>query len=236
MNRYGDVVEVEVENVLVSDNNFLVILRERHNRKRIVPISVGVFEANGILMALEQVVNRRPFTYDIMKTILTGFNLHIQKLIISELRNDIFYGILFISDGKTVQEFDIRPSDGIALALRYNSPVFVAEQVYSTLEEENKNKPGGAIAPTDSIDNDEDADSYEPDDALMEEEPDENQNIRQSDFLRDLLFSKNENENVESIQDKIRIMNSELDTAVTEERFEDAARIRDAINELKKRL
>jgi bifunctional DNase/RNase len=236
MNRYSDVVEVEVENVLVSDNNFLVILRERHNRKRIVPISVGVFEANGILMALEQVVNRRPFTYDIMKTILTGFNLNIQKLIISELRNDIFYGILFISDGKAVQEFDIRPSDGIALALRYNSPIFVAEQVYSTLEEENKNKPGTTIAPADSIDNDEEPDAFESDDAALEEEPDENQNARQSEFLRDLLYSKNESGNAESIHDKIRVMTSELDTAVNDERFEDAARIRDAINELKKRL
>ncbi|OHD53530.1 MAG: hypothetical protein A2Y33_03925 [Spirochaetes bacterium GWF1_51_8] len=235
MNRYGDVVEVDVENVLVSDNNFLVILREKHNQKRIVPISVGVFEANGILMALEQVVNRRPFTYDIVKTIMTGYSLQIQKLVISELRNDIFYGILFVTDGERTQEFDIRPSDGIALSLRFNSPIFVAEQVFLTLEEENKNKPGAPIIPADNGENEEEPESFAGEDSFAEDEPEEKDSRKQSDFLKDLLLSKPGGDSAESLQERLRIMTIELDTAVNDERYEDAARLRDAISELKKR-
>lgn len=201
MEEFGELREVEVENVLVSDNNFLIILKEAREPQRVIPISIGVFEANGILMALEGITTRRPFTYDIFKTILVGSGLKAEKLIINELKEDIFFGLLFLDDGNKTVRYDIRPSDGIALALRFGCMIYVAEQVFQTLEKERQSEK---ITPLRDI-----------------HEDDEEVGITESDTELD----EGEEEEMEKLE-------ADLKKAIYEERYEDAAKIRDEIEKL----
>lgn len=215
-----DLIEVEVANVLVSDNNFLVILKEKKNGKRLVPISVGVFEANGILMALEGITTRRPFTYDILKTILLGSGVRVRRLIINELRDDIFFGILTIVDNEGEKDYDIRPSDGIAISLRFGSPIYVAEKVFEILERERKQEEMLIK------------------EALEKQIEEERESIEDESMISDMneILDNPLTDSKTQLEEKLEKMNLQLEKAVSEERYEDAARLRDEIEALKNKL
>jgi hypothetical protein len=209
MDENGNIVEMEIVNVLVSENNFLVLLREKEGMGRVIPISIGAFEANGIVMALEGIFGRRPFTYDIMKAIMDGSGIFIERLVISELRDNIFIGTLYVNDGARVIEYDVRPSDGIAITLRFKSPIFVAEQVFDALQLEE---------------------SFE---GFINSMTTEN---RKEAKNGDSIFNYDDSMLASGITDseKLNYLQIQLRRAVEEERYEDAARIRDEIDKLKK--
>lgn len=233
----NSLVSVEVVNVLVSENHFLVLLKERGGNQRVVPISVGIFEANGIIMAMEGVVTKRPFTYDIVKTILEGTGARVDHLVISNLQESIYYGILYVESGGEMKEYDIRPSDGIALSLRFRSPIFITEKVFEQVGKDNRSElfeeAESAFESLSSIGQDSEQFAA-PDDI---EDVDEEETADPF-FADDEAVADNEtkpNAETDTIDGRISTLQKKLEIAVAEEQYEQAALIRDQINDLKRK-
>lgn len=123
-------VEMKVQGLFFDSetNQSIVILKDEASGKAL-PIWVGLFEANAITMGLEHTWTPRPMTHDLLKSVIEGLNANVLQIAVSDLRSNTFYAVISLQvDGRTV-EIDARPSDAIALALRSNAPIFVAEKV-----------------------------------------------------------------------------------------------------------
>ena len=100
----------------------------------VLPIWMGIFEANAIATEIEKLAWPRPTTHDLLRNLIENMNYRLDRVVITELKDDTFYAILWLSqigeetDGE-VMTVDARPSDAIALALRADCPIYVAEQV-----------------------------------------------------------------------------------------------------------
>lgn len=106
----------------------IVILKDVEGKK-VLPIWIGVFEANAIALELEKVYPPRPMTHDLIKNILDGINTKIVKVVVNDLKDNTFYAEIHINVQGTDTAIDCRPSDGIAVALRAKVPIFVANGV-----------------------------------------------------------------------------------------------------------
>lgn len=116
---------------LVMDpiNNSPIIILQEISSDTLLPIWVGIFEANAIALQIEKIDPPRPMTHDLIKSILTHLNAEVEKIVVTELRESTFYALIYLNvDGKTIT-VDSRPSDAIAVALRTDSPIFVSEEV-----------------------------------------------------------------------------------------------------------
>lgn len=103
----------------------------------ILPIWVGMFEANAIALEIEKISMPRPMTHDLIKTLLMGMETGIRKVVVNELKDETFFALIWLErDGKLVS-VDSRPSDALALALRLDCPIFVDEQVLRTSKATN---------------------------------------------------------------------------------------------------
>ena len=108
----------------------IIILKDAEDRKAL-PIWVGIFEANAIALEIEKIATPRPMTHDLIKNILDRLGAVVQQVIINDLRENTFYAIIEISINGSRIAIDSRPSDAIAIALRFNAPIFVDEGVIS---------------------------------------------------------------------------------------------------------
>ena len=106
----------------------IVILKEVGGNT-ILPIWVGIYEANAIALEIEKVTTPRPLTHDLMKTLLLGMEASLRKVVVSELRDDTFYAVIWLEREGKLMTIDSRPSDALALALRLDCPIFVDDQV-----------------------------------------------------------------------------------------------------------
>ncbi|NTV02505.1 MAG: bifunctional nuclease family protein [Chlorobiaceae bacterium] len=97
--------------------------------KRKLPIIIGGFEAQAIALKLENIKPPRPFTHDLFKQIADAFTLHVNEVYIDELHNETFYAKVICEMNGEVHEIDARPSDAIAIAVRFNAPIFVSEDI-----------------------------------------------------------------------------------------------------------
>ncbi|MEW5692294.1 MAG: bifunctional nuclease domain-containing protein [Candidatus Hydrogenedentota bacterium] len=109
-------------------NGFVVLLMDEENRVAL-PIFVGAFEAQAIAMELEKSRAPRPLTHDLFKSVLTELGYKVSKVYINELKDNTFFARLFIEMNGNEIELDARPSDSIALALKFDAPIFVAPEV-----------------------------------------------------------------------------------------------------------
>ncbi|HTS38045.1 MAG TPA: bifunctional nuclease family protein [Candidatus Solibacter sp.] len=98
----------------------------------VLPIWVGAFEAQAIALEMEKVSTPRPMTHDLIKNVLTGLETHVHKVVVTELKEDTFYAVIWLDRGGEVISIDSRPSDALALALRVDCPIFVDEIVLKT--------------------------------------------------------------------------------------------------------
>lgn len=112
--------------------NMPIVVLKDVNGDTVLPIWVGEYEANAIFLEIQKVATPRPMTHDLLKNALTGLNASVQKVVVSELRDDTFYAVIWMEQDGEAVAMDARPSDAIALALRADCPVFVDEQVLRT--------------------------------------------------------------------------------------------------------
>ena len=106
----------------------IVILKDAES-DTVLPIWVGVFEANAIALEIEKVSTPRPMTHDLIKNVLTGLDAAVHKVVVTELKDDTFYAVIWLEKEGRVISIDSRPSDALALALRVDCPIFVDDEV-----------------------------------------------------------------------------------------------------------
>lgn len=110
---------------------YALVLGELNGRRRL-PIIIGSFEAQAIAIEIEKMTPSRPLTHDLFKTFAQAYHINIQEVTIYNLIDGIFYSKLICSDGKKVMEIDARTSDAIAMAVRFDCPVYTFEFILST--------------------------------------------------------------------------------------------------------
>lgn len=125
-------IEVKIGALIMDPNsNTPIVVLKGVESERILPIWVGAFEANAIALEIEKIVPQRPMTHDLLRNFIIEIGYTVNKIVISDLKDNTFYAVIELSDqeGNTVF-FDARPSDAIALALRTDCPIFVEEEVF----------------------------------------------------------------------------------------------------------
>jgi hypothetical protein len=121
-----------------------IILRDEEE-KRSLPIWVGIFEANAIALELEKISTPRPMTHDLIKNILESIDARVQKVVVTDLKENTFYAVLHLQMGEVEYTVDSRPSDAIALALRVAAPIFVDEDVVRKAKSIEVTKEGETV-------------------------------------------------------------------------------------------
>jgi hypothetical protein len=126
-------IEMKIRGLMVDPvtNTPIVILRDATGGS-ILPIWVGVYEANAIALEIEKVTTPRPMTHDLVRNLLTGVQTSVRKVVVSELKDETFYAVIWLERDGEVISVDSRPSDALALALRLDCPIYVEEQVLQT--------------------------------------------------------------------------------------------------------
>ncbi len=113
-----------------------VVLLKEINGSRVLPIWIGPNEAAVIALELSGVSYKRPLTHDLMKSILNGFNAKLQKIVVSSLEENTYFAKFYIqADENSIIEIDARPSDSVAMALKMEAPVFISDEIESSLIE-----------------------------------------------------------------------------------------------------
>jgi bifunctional DNase/RNase len=123
-------IEMKIRGLMMDPvtNMPVVVLRDLEG-KSLLPIWVGIYEANAIALEIEKVQTPRPMTHDLLKNVLLGLQVRVQKVVVNDLRDDTFYALIWMErEGQTLA-IDARPSDALALALRLDCPIFVEDHV-----------------------------------------------------------------------------------------------------------
>jgi bifunctional DNase/RNase len=103
----------------------------------VLPIWVGMYEANAIALEIEKISTPRPMTHDLIKSLLLGLNTGLRKVVVSELKDDTFYAVIWLDREGELISVDSRPSDALALALRLDCPIFVDDSVLKSSKQTN---------------------------------------------------------------------------------------------------
>ncbi len=129
-----------------QQGSFALVLGEE-GRNRRLPIIIGMFEAQAIAIELEKITSNRPMTHDLFKSFAEAFNYNIHEIIISDLREGVFFAKIICSSNNSYRriEIDSRPSDAIAIGLRFNVPIYTYESILSeagiVISDEEENAP-----------------------------------------------------------------------------------------------
>jgi bifunctional DNase/RNase len=107
----------------------IVVLKAKDDDETVLPIWIGIFEADSILRELQKVEPPRPMTYELMKNVITQMGGVVDKVIINDLRGSTYYAEVHVLQGNNLLIIDSRPSDAINIALRFSAPIFVEESV-----------------------------------------------------------------------------------------------------------
>jgi bifunctional DNase/RNase len=123
-------IEMTIKGLMVDPITTMpiIILRDKEGQ-RVLPIWVGVFEANAIALQIENVATPRPMTHDLLKNVITDLRGRIERIVVSDLKENTFFALIYLNVNGEVIAVDARPSDAIALALRASAPIFVEEKV-----------------------------------------------------------------------------------------------------------
>jgi hypothetical protein len=123
-------IEMTIKGLMIDPitNMPIVILKDKEG-ERVLPIWVGVFEANAIALQIENIATPRPMTHDLIRNILNEIEADVQRIVVCELRENTFYAMIYLDREGETMAIDARPSDAIALALRTKSPIFVEDDV-----------------------------------------------------------------------------------------------------------
>ncbi|MFK7900581.1 MAG: bifunctional nuclease domain-containing protein [Cyclobacteriaceae bacterium] len=108
--------------------SFALVLGEEKGDRRL-PIIIGMFEAQAIAIEIENIKPNRPMTHDLFRTVAGEFNIGVEEIVISDLKEGVFFASILFNNGKTVSSVDARPSDAIAIGLRFGAPIYTNENV-----------------------------------------------------------------------------------------------------------
>jgi bifunctional DNase/RNase len=123
-------VEMKIRGLMMDPvTNMPIVILKDINGNTVLPIWVGVYEANAIALEIEKVATPRPMTHDLIKSLLHGLDTNVQKVVVNELKDDTFYAVIWLDRDGDLISVDSRPSDALALALRLDCPIYVEEAV-----------------------------------------------------------------------------------------------------------
>ena len=131
-----------------QSGSFALVLGETDGNRRL-PIIIGMFEAQAIAIEIEKIIPNRPMTHDLFKSFANSFHFHVEEIVISDLKEGVFFAKIVCTDGLKKSEIDARPSDAIAIGLRFDAPIFTYETILAeagivlTDEEEEEEKEKG---------------------------------------------------------------------------------------------
>jgi hypothetical protein len=139
-------IEVRIRGLMMDPATSMpiVVLKDIAS-EAVMPIWVGIFEANAIALEIEKVAAPRPMSHDLTRNLIRYLNASLERIVISELKDDTFFAQLWLRQGEQPLVLDARPSDALALALRADCPIFVTEQV---MQSAKLNTTGPAEGPT----------------------------------------------------------------------------------------
>ena len=131
-------VEMKIRGLMMDPvTNMPIVILKDVNGNAVLPIWVGVYEANAIALEIEKVSTPRPMTHDLIKNLLLGLHTAVRKVVVNDLRDETFYALIWLEqDGESIS-IDSRPSDALALALRLDCPIYVEEKVLKSSKVEN---------------------------------------------------------------------------------------------------
>ena len=128
-------VEMKVKGLMIDPvSNMPIIILKNPDGKTVLPIWVGIFEANAIAMQLEDVVSPRPMTHDLLKNVIEGLRARVNQVVITDLKDNTFFAAIHLQRDGEQFTIDARPSDAMALALRTAAPILVERQVLDKSE------------------------------------------------------------------------------------------------------
>ena len=139
-------VEMRIRGLLMDPvtNTPIVILKDAAS-DTVLPIWVGIYEANAIALEIEKVSTPRPMTHDLIKNVLMGLDARVHKIVVTELKDDTFFAVIWMEREGRIISVDSRPSDALALALRVDCPIYVDDEVLK-----NSKKAASASDPSTS--------------------------------------------------------------------------------------
>lgn len=183
-----------------QSGSFALVLGETSGNRRL-PIIIGMFEAQAIAIEIEKIVPNRPMTHDLFKSFGHSFNFNIEEIVISDLKEGVFFAKIICNNNDKTVEIDARPSDAIAIGLRFNAPIFT----YSNIMEE------AGIVLSEETEEEADLKVGKKEDKPAEPKKKSGKEVN----LKDLSFDK---------------LQELLKKAIEQEDYEKAAKIRDELN------
>ncbi len=197
-----DKIKLEILGLSSSQSqsgSFALVLGESDSQRRL-PIIIGMFEAQAIAIEIEKIVPNRPMTHDLFKSFAHSFNYAVKEIVISDLKEGVFFAKIVCDNGIDTVEIDSRPSDAIAIGIRFDAPIYTYEKIMSE---------AGIVLSDDSPE----GDISELKKPIKKEES--GSKSKPTDKLKDLSMDK---------------LNDLLDKTIKSEDYEMAAKIRDEIN------
>ncbi len=189
-----------------SGGAYALILNESEGKRRL-PIIIGTFEAQAIALELESITPPRPMTHDLMRNIIQSFETSVKEINIHDLKDGTFYAnILYEYNGEVLTQ-DSRPSDAIALAIRFSAPIYVSDQIIEEAGIES--------------------------DVQGEASGEQEQTISESEEPSSATESPEGSSSTTSKEGRISMLEKNLTKAIAEEDYEKAAKLRDELNRLK---
>lgn len=123
-------VEMKIRGLMMDPvTNMPIVILKDVGTDTVLPIWVGIYEANAIALEIEKVTTPRPMTHDLIKNVLVGLDANVHKVVVTELREDTFFAVIWLERAGRVISIDSRPSDALALALRVDCPIYVEDEV-----------------------------------------------------------------------------------------------------------
>lgn len=131
-------IKLNVQGVLTDPKTETqIVLLRSEGKNEVLPIWVGTVEGNAIKFAMEGIIPPRPMTHDLLKSMLDHLGIRVQKVIVTEIKNNTYYAMIYLEVEGTTLSIDARPSDAIALAIRARVPIYATDEVFKKKTGEN---------------------------------------------------------------------------------------------------